>query len=277
MQFKLKSFKKKAYLFDSSELASKEAFKTAVHGFLSTSWTSEEIKADLPEEGQQLVAEWIPKIDAAIDGLDPECFPINENSLDLLWMESSDVWDGIDEGDYSDLNMLFEGFVKSIENQGGDDFDASSEPMVTGDRKATEKCPDCGVEAGQNHLDWCNSAEITKKTFPNQASYNAETKMATFKLKAYPSGNGHIYRPESDEVGTFIVVSKPTKVSTVDDVMFECNLGSLMLQSRGGLEPSDILRVFKRENAEAARQFAEQVILQEMNRPDDDSVPSPIL
>jgi hypothetical protein len=168
MQFKLKSFKKKAYLFDPSELASKEAFKTAVHGFLGTSWTAEEIKAELPEEGQKLVAEWVTKIDAAIDEMDPECFPIDENKLDLLWMESSDVWDGIDEGDYSDLNMLFQGFVNSLAN-GDCDFDAA-----TDGRKATEKCQDCGVEAGQDHLEWCNSAEITKKTFPNQSEAMAE-------------------------------------------------------------------------------------------------------
>jgi hypothetical protein len=244
MQFKLKSFKKKAYFFTSEQLSDKEAFKAAVHEALELTWLNTS-DGETPAEVVAKVQEWVAKIDAAIDGA---TFPINENGLDLLWMESSDVWDEIDAGDYNGVDELFGGFVDSIVN-GSASHDAASDAM-------SEKVP-------------------MGKDFP-VASYDAETRTAKFKLHSYHTApNGHIYRPESDEVGTFIIVSKPTKVSTVDDIMFECNLGSIMLQARGGLDPSDILRVFKRENTAAAQQFAEQVILQEMNRPDDST--SPIL
>lgn len=35
------------------------------------------------------------------------------------------------------------------------------------DRKAEKKCEECGVPAGRDHATWCNSPEITSKTFPN--------------------------------------------------------------------------------------------------------------
>jgi hypothetical protein len=253
MRFKLKSFKKKAYFFTPEQLSDKEAFKAAVHKALELTWLNTS-DGETPAEVVAKVQGWVAKIDAAIDELDEESLPIQESHLDVLWMESSDVWDDIDAGDYEGVDELFGGFVNSIINSNvhqDEDYDASSDAM-------SEKVP-------------------MGKDFP-VASYDAETRTAKFKLHSYHTApNGHIYRPESDEVGTFIVVTKPTSVSTALDVMFECNLGSLMLQSRGGLDPSDILRVFKRESAEAAKQFAEQVILQEMNRPDDDNVPSPIL
>ncbi len=60
----------------------------------------------------------------------------------------------------------------------------------------------------------------------------------------------------ADELGSFWVVTMPTDLSTLGDVLFEANVAGMMLQALGGLRPDQIVGVSRsRENAEyVARQ-----------------------
>lgn len=56
------------------------------------------------------------------------------------------------------------------------------------------------------------------------------------------------YAPETDEVGSFWVVEKPTLSSTIEDVVFECkDIAYFANQVRGGLSPNTIAGVFRNE------------------------------
>ena len=57
-----------------------------------------------------------------------------------------------------------------------------------------------------------------------------------------------------DEVGKFWVVTTPSDDSILVDILFEANIGKLMIQARGGLDPDDILMVTK--NKKRAEQYA---------------------
>lgn len=60
-----------------------------------------------------------------------------------------------------------------------------------------------------------------------------------------------------DELGSFWVVTRPTKMSTIVDICFEATTRKLMLQALGGLRPADVLGVYKSEDRarKAARFF----------------------
>jgi len=51
--------------------------------------------------------------------------------------------------------------------------------------------------------------------------------------------------PDVDEIGKFWVVTRPRPTSEMVDILFETNVTGMMLQARGGLEPSDLAGVFK--------------------------------
>jgi hypothetical protein len=56
------------------------------------------------------------------------------------------------------------------------------------------------------------------------------------------------YAPETDEIGSFWVVEKPTLSSTIEDVVFECkDIAYFANQVKGGLSPNTIAGVFKNE------------------------------
>ena len=48
-----------------------------------------------------------------------------------------------------------------------------------------------------------------------------------------------------DEIGNFWVVTAPTEQSTLTDIVFGSNIGKMMIQARGGLDPDDVLMVTK--------------------------------
>jgi hypothetical protein len=56
------------------------------------------------------------------------------------------------------------------------------------------------------------------------------------------------YAPETDEIGSFWVVEKPTLSSTIEDIVFECkDIAYFANQVRGGLSPNTVAGVFKNE------------------------------
>jgi hypothetical protein len=65
-----------------------------------------------------------------------------------------------------------------------------------------------------------------------------------------------LLRPDVDEVGSFWVVTTPTDVSTLGDILFEADVPKMMLQSLGGLREEQIVGFYRsREHAEyVARQ-----------------------
>ncbi len=52
------------------------------------------------------------------------------------------------------------------------------------------------------------------------------------------------YRLDIDQVGHFFVVTKATPDSTLADIVTEIDIPGIMIQSRGGLEVTDLLAVF---------------------------------
>jgi hypothetical protein len=63
-----------------------------------------------------------------------------------------------------------------------------------------------------------------------------------------------------DDIGTFWVVTKPTGVSILIDILFETTIKEIMIQCRGGLETGDIIMMTKDENKakEVAKKLLEQ-------------------
>jgi hypothetical protein len=56
------------------------------------------------------------------------------------------------------------------------------------------------------------------------------------------------FAPETDEVGAFWVVEKPSTNSTLKDVCFECkDVAYFANQVKGGLNPEDIKGIFYKE------------------------------
>ena len=52
-----------------------------------------------------------------------------------------------------------------------------------------------------------------------------------------------------DEIGNFWVVTAASDVSELEDIMFKATVGRMMIQSRGGLDPEDVLGIFKDKNS----------------------------
>ena len=67
------------------------------------------------------------------------------------------------------------------------------------------------------------------------------------------------FTPETDEVGAFWIVEKPTTSSTLDDICFECkDIAYFANQVKGGLDPADVKGVFTKEPK--AKKLAEKLL-----------------
>lgn len=67
------------------------------------------------------------------------------------------------------------------------------------------------------------------------------------------------FAPETDEVGAFWVVEKPSISSTIDDICFECeNVAYFANQVKGGLEPANVKGIFTKEAK--AKKLAEKLL-----------------
>lgn len=76
------------------------------------------------------------------------------------------------------------------------------------------------------------------------------------------------FAPESDEVGEFWVVEKPSTSATLDDVCFKCdNVMYFARQVMGGLKPEDIKGVFVKEAK--AKKLAEKLLADRDKKKDE--------
>jgi len=76
------------------------------------------------------------------------------------------------------------------------------------------------------------------------------------------------FAPETDEVGEFWVVEKPSTSATLDDVCFKCdNVMYFARQVIGGLKPEDIKGVFHNENK--AKKLAEKLLAERDKKKDE--------
>ena len=76
------------------------------------------------------------------------------------------------------------------------------------------------------------------------------------------------FTPETDEVGEFWVVEKPSTSATLDDVCFKCdNVMYFARQVIGGLKPEDIKGVFHNENK--AKKLAEKLLKERDKKKDE--------
>ena len=76
------------------------------------------------------------------------------------------------------------------------------------------------------------------------------------------------FSPESDEVGEFFIVERPSTSSTLDDICFKCdNVMYFARQVAGGLKPEDIKGVFHNENK--AKKLAEKLLAERDKKKDE--------
>ena len=76
------------------------------------------------------------------------------------------------------------------------------------------------------------------------------------------------FTPETDEVGAFWIVEKPTTSATLDDVCFKCdNVMYFARQVVGGLKPEDIKGVFVKEAK--AKKLAEKLLAERDKKKDE--------
>ena len=67
------------------------------------------------------------------------------------------------------------------------------------------------------------------------------------------------FTPETDEVGEFWVVEKPSTSATLDDICFKCdNVMYFARQVAGGLKPEDVKGIFVKEAK--AKKLAEKLL-----------------
>jgi hypothetical protein len=76
------------------------------------------------------------------------------------------------------------------------------------------------------------------------------------------------FAPETDEIGSFWIVEKPSTSATLDDICFECeNIAYLINQVRGGLSEKDIKGVFFKEAK--AKKLAEKLLADRDKKKDE--------
>ena len=76
------------------------------------------------------------------------------------------------------------------------------------------------------------------------------------------------FAPETDEVGEFWIVEKPSTNSTLDDVCFKCdNVMAFARQVTGGLKAEDIKGIFK--NEAKAKKLAEKLLTERDKKKDE--------
>ena len=76
------------------------------------------------------------------------------------------------------------------------------------------------------------------------------------------------FTPETDEIGSFWIVEKPSTSATLDDICFECeNIAYLINQVRGGLSEKDIKGVFFKEAK--AKKLAEKLLADRDKKKDE--------
>ena len=76
------------------------------------------------------------------------------------------------------------------------------------------------------------------------------------------------FAPETDEVGAFWVVEKPSTSATLDDICFECeNVAYFARQVVGGLKPEDVKGIFTKEAK--AKKLAEKLLAERDKKKDE--------
>lgn len=76
------------------------------------------------------------------------------------------------------------------------------------------------------------------------------------------------FAPETDEIGAFWVVEKPSTSATLDDICFKCeNVMYFARQVVGGLKPEDIKGVFVKEVK--AKKLAEKLLAERDKKKDE--------
>jgi len=76
------------------------------------------------------------------------------------------------------------------------------------------------------------------------------------------------FAPETDEVGAFWIVEKPTTSATIDDICFECkDVAYFANQVKGGLNIEDVKGVFTKEAK--AKKLAEKLLAERDKRKDE--------
>jgi hypothetical protein len=76
------------------------------------------------------------------------------------------------------------------------------------------------------------------------------------------------FSPETDEVGAFWIVEKPSTSATIDDICFECkDVAYFANQVKGGLNVEDIKGVFTKEVK--AKKLAEKLLAERDKKKDE--------
>lgn len=116
--------------------------------------------------------------------------------------------------------------------------------------------------------------EAIEEAKPKQDIYGEDPNLDVYADKDIP-GQGLTedklnegFAPETDEVGEFWVVEKPSTSATLDDVCFKCeNVMYFARQVIGGLKPEDIKGIFTNENK--AKKLAEKLLKERDKKKDE--------
>ncbi len=71
-----------------------------------------------------------------------------------------------------------------------------------------------------------------------------------------------------DEIGNFWVVTTPTEVSELGDILFEADIPYLYNQFRGGLKIEEIEGLFQYKDKVHAEKFAQSLLLKQRREPE---------
>jgi len=115
------AMQKKAYLLDYAELKDKQSFHDAVKAELDSTYGAPcEVIESLPEKTKAKREELLTAINAMPDSAFPLVEPGKNDAytdMPTLWWESSDIWDLMEEGDFSDFESVIDEFINWVKAQ----------------------------------------------------------------------------------------------------------------------------------------------------------------
>jgi len=104
--------------FSTEELANKHAFKQAVVDLLISHYTDDELPGDaLLIKIKRMSLPLRTEIINALSMLDDSSFPISENNMPTMWLESSDIFDMADDDDFSGIEWVLKQLLDWIETK----------------------------------------------------------------------------------------------------------------------------------------------------------------
>lgn len=156
------------------------------------------------------------------EGLDTKPVEKWVEKIHQKWQGKASIDELIEDfGDKATWGLVLDGLdMESIDGYLGKDFTSY----------AAEKQIDAKIPS-INSIDFQNRATELFDALPSEV---------TASLYSLP-----VEASTEDSIGSFFVVTNPTKQSEIEDILFESSIKNMMLQAKGGLEYKDICLITK--------------------------------